>query len=297
MKHSKQILSILLVLLMLCTCVPSAFGADIVANGTCGDSLTWTLDSEDTLTISGTGSMMDFDYDFDEANEVYRTAAPWGAYYSTIKTVLIGDGVTSIGTCAFYRCVALESVTIPGSVTSIGNNAFNDCKSLADASIPASVKNIGEEAFYFCSSLKSVTIPDGVTSISKGAFRECSALESVTIPDSVTTIGEGAFQACTSLKSVTIPDGVTSIGYAAFDYCESLTSVTIPASVTSIGEEAFDNCSPDLEISCYDGSYAQQYANDNGYKVNLIAPKLNFFQRIIQWFRNLFAKMFSWIKR
>ena len=125
-------------------------------------------------------------------------------------------------------------------------------------------------------------------------------IKTCVIENGVTSIGNYAFDYCKSLTSVTIPDSVESIGDGAFRDCTSLASVTIPNSVTSIGFRAFYGCPDDLEISCYDGSYAQQYAEDNGYKVNLItnnAPKLNFFQRIIQWFRSILDKMFGWMKR
>ena len=235
----KRLLSFVLAVLMIVSILPAtALAADVVASGTCGaegdgSNLTWTLDSEGLLTISGTGAMKGY-------SDVYYNCAPWK--YREIKKVVIDNGVTSIGAYAFYNCDYLASVIIPNSVTSIGNGTFYDCTFLASVTIPNSVTSIGDDAFRACRSLASVTIPDSVTSIGERAFYDCTSLTSVTIPDSVTSIGERAFYDCTSLTSVTIPDSVTSIGSWAFDSCSSLTSVTIPDSVTSIGEDAFCCC-------------------------------------------------------
>lgn len=146
-------------------------------------------------------------------------------YYipSSLKTVTITGG--NILYCAFASCSSLTSITIGDGVTSIGNNAFADCSSLKSITIPNSVTSIGELAFYGCSGLTSITIPDSVTSIGDYAFWDCSSLTSITIPDSVTSIGSGAFKNCSSLTSVTIPDSVTSIGESAFSGCGRLTSV------------------------------------------------------------------------
>ena len=145
----------------------------------------------------------------------------WFSSNQSIKTVFIGDSVTSIGEDAFSGCSSLASVTIGNSVTSIGNRAFRDCSSLASVTIPNSVTSIGGDAFSGCSSLASVTIPNSVTSIGWGTFRDCSSLASVTIPNSVTSIGSDAFRECHSLTSVTIPNSVTSIGGSAFSPCIS----------------------------------------------------------------------------
>ena len=153
--------------------------------------------------------------------------------------LVIPDGVTSIGSYAFYNCSGLTSITIPDSVTSIGSSAFSDCSGLTSITIPDSVTSIGSSAFYGCSGLTSITIPDSVTSIGDRVFYGCSGLTSVTIGDSVTSIGESAFYHCNSLTSIVIPDSVTSIGEDAFSGCTSLTSVTIGDSVTSIGSNAF----------------------------------------------------------
>ena len=164
------------------------------------------------------------------------------AYANSIIKVEVGNGVTSIGSNAFYNCYSLASVVIPDSVTSIRSGAFYNCYSLASVVIPDSVTSIESSVFSSCYSLASVVIPDGVTRIAYNAFYYCYSLASVVIPDSVTSIGGGTFRNCSSLASVVIPDGVTSIGDNAFEACYSLASVVIPDSVTSIGSNAFYNC-------------------------------------------------------
>lgn len=224
----RKIVSVLLCVLLLASLLPVSAFADTTASGKCGNNLTWTLDSNGTLTISGTGKMWNYDLIFD--NRSFKTSAPWRECYSSITSVVINDGITSIGYNAFRGCSSLTSVTMGNSVTSIGRGAFE-----------------------YCSSLTSVTIPDGVTSIEVSAFFGCSSLTSVTIPDGITSIGEWAFYNCSSLTSVTIPDSVTSIGSGAFYNCSSLTSVTIGNSVTSIGDYAFDGCSK-LKDTAFAGS-------------------------------------------
>ena len=179
------------------------------ANGSCGDNLTWTL-VDGTLTISGTGAMTDYAYTSEGAD------TPWYTDRDSIKKVVINEGVTSIGQCAFYYCTSLESFTIPEGVTSIGENAFNKCSGLTSVTIPSSVESIGVRAFFYCSALTTVTILEGVTSIGEGAFSNCSGLTSVTISEGVTSIGARAFYKCSNLTSLTIPGTVTSIGSNAF---------------------------------------------------------------------------------
>ena len=207
-------------------------------------NLTWKLDANGTLTISGTGAMKDYDY--------YNNPSPASQKKDSVKKVVIEDGVTSIRNSAFYDCNSLTSITIPNSVTSIGAYAFSNCYYLTNITIPNSVTSIENYAFRSCSSLTSITIPDSVTSIGELAFYSCDSLTSITISNSVTSIGERAFAYCSSLTSITIPDSVTSIGEAAFAGCSSLTSITIPDSVTSIGEYAFQSCSSLTSITIPD---------------------------------------------
>ena len=171
----KRLLSFVLAVLMIASLLPAtALAADIVDSGTCGaegdgSNLTWTLDREGVLTISGSGDM--YDYGLSDA--------PWYGIRSRVKSAVIADGVTSIGGWAFYECTSLTSVTIPDSVTSIGNGAFKGCTSLTSVTIPGSVTRIGVGAFASCTSLTSVTIPDSVTRIGKQAFDYCTSLTDV----------------------------------------------------------------------------------------------------------------------
>lgn len=200
--------------------------ANIVASGTCGENLTWTLDDEGTLIISGTGEMMDYG----GAN-----GAPWKNVEDvSILSVVIEDGVTSIGNASFSACGSLESVNIGNSVTSIGNAAFVECFALKSVEIPDSVTSIENSAFYFCG-LRRVKIGNSVTSIEGSVFADCCALESIEIPASVTSIGGEAFGNCSSLTEIyfkgTLPqiesnsfEGVTATAY------HPNTWETIPAS-------------------------------------------------------------------
>lgn len=231
-------------------------------NGTCGDYLSWEYDdSTGRLTISGTGKMYDYAYG----------CAPWYSNSENITSIIITDGVTSIGDFAFLYCGNLKNISIPKSVTSIGDSAFERCFNLTDITIPEGVTHIGDAAFYVCSSLTTITIPEGVTKIGNSAFSSCgsltaitmhhniksigayafyfcSNLTAITMPESVITIGECAFAGCSNLSAITIPDGVTEIAERIFDSCSSLTSITIPGGVTSIGGRAFYSCSSLREI-------------------------------------------------
>ncbi len=203
------------------------------ADGKCGDNVYWKFDSSTgTLTIFGTGDMYDYDYN----------NRPWTDYENKIKTVVIADGVTSVGDSAFEDCIKLTRVIISNSVIDIGISAFEFCSALTDIVIPNSVESIGGRAFYKCASLTNITIPDKVTSIIDYTFYYCTKLTSITFGKELTSIGDRTFYYCINLTNIIIPDGVTSIGHWSFYHCDSLTSVIIPDSVMMIGTGAFDYC-------------------------------------------------------
>lgn len=225
-------------------------------SGIWGQNLSWTL-RDSVLTISGSGEMKDYNGD---------DVGFWYPYRNVIKSIIIGDSVTSLGKKAFFGCSTATSITIPNGITSVGDYAFVDCGRLTSIPIPNSVTRIGIAAFYKCKSLTSFTIPDSVTSIEgstffncqsltsiaihnrvasfgAGAFTNCISLTSVAIPNGIKRIENGTFEGCSSLTSITIPDSVTRIGFAAFERCTSLTSITIPDCVTSIDTATFEGCS------------------------------------------------------
>ncbi len=211
-KHTKA-LSVLLTVCMIVGMIPWAVmpaKADDTRTGSCGENLTYTLSGKNNqgfytiLEISGTGAMTNY-------TESGGGRAPWKDDGGWIAQIIVGNGVTSIGDYAFYKCYG-SSITIPDSVTSIGRHAFSGTY-LTSITIPNSVTSIGAYAFG--------------NSSNSGNDPRCTNLESVTIPDSVKTIGAGAFQFCTALTSVEIPGTAacdTEIGPNAFKNCTSLTN-------------------------------------------------------------------------
>ena len=187
---------------------------------------------------------------------------------SSLTSMNIPDGVTSIGSAAFSDCSGLTSVYYTGDMgqwceISFESGASNplchaqklyiDNQLVTEAKIPYGVTEIKDYAFYSYSSLTSVDIPDGVTSIGDYAFYICNYLTSVNIPDGVTSIGNYAFCGC-GLASVTIGEGVTRIGELAFFGCDALASVTIGGNgVTSIENGAFGSCSNLTSVTIGDG--------------------------------------------
>ena len=161
---------------------------------------------------------------------------------SSLNSVVIPDGITSIGEGAFQGCSSLTDLVIPDSVTSIGESAFEGCSSLRSLVLPDSVTSIGNRAFWWCCSLECLVIPDRVTNIGDMAFYGCFSLRNLVIPDRVTSIGDRAFSGCCSLECLVIPDRVTNIGDMAFYGCFSLRNLVIPDRVTSIGDRAFSGC-------------------------------------------------------
>ena len=235
MKKMKKYLSVLLALMMVICAIPmSTFTTSAeTTSGTCGDNAIWNYDDNTyTLTISGEGEMQDYDFN----------NRPWETIEDNIKHVIIKNGITAIGTCAFEDCENLITASIPDSVISIGDGAFCYCISLTDIVIPNNVASIGIQAFQECISLTNIIIPDSVIELGDWAFCYCAELESITIGNGVIKIGEMAFYECKSLVNVIIPDSVTSIGNRAFDSCTNLVNVSIGGGVTEVADYMFSGC-------------------------------------------------------
>lgn len=206
---------------------------DIIKSGTLDGGLSWKLTKAGTLTVSGQGAMPDYSS---------LEEQPWREYSSQIRKVVIGNGVTSIGSCAFWECGVL-STEIPSSVTSIGNNAFYK-SAIISATIPSSVKTIGDSAFQQCQNLSAVTVSEGVETIGQNAFRACSSLTSIELPASIGEVGAAAFFQCQALLSVTFAPGSKQVklGDNLFTQCYYLMRVTLPKNIDRIGEGMFQNC-------------------------------------------------------
>ena len=167
----------------------NAYAANVTSSGVCGENLTWTLDDEGVLTISGTGDM--YTYDFD------RNKYPW--YYSTdsIKHVVIEEGVTSISPYVFMNLGNYEgSVVIPNSVTTMGDSVFSN-SSIESVSFGSGLNSIPNNAFWGCSLSGTLTIPSNVETINSFAFVQCENLTSLDLSNSLISIGENAFAHCT----------------------------------------------------------------------------------------------------
>ena len=186
---------LLSIIALLCLTVTSARADD---SGSCGTSVTYSYDqSTKTLTISGTGDMEDYGNVFDR---------PWDGYCSSIKSIVIGNGVTSIGKNAFNNCEFLESITIPANVKSISEYAFYSCQKLTTVIFDGTptLATIGKYAFRNCLSLESITIPASVTSIGDEAFM-CRELMSVEVYAPSCTLGSDAFKD-TKLEKISVPN-------------------------------------------------------------------------------------------
>ena len=220
-------------------------------SGSCGRKTVWALSSDGTLTVSGTGTMNSYTAD---------AGKPWEARKSSIKAVVVSEGVTSIGDYAFRDCPNLASVSLPEGLKSIGQYAFSNCDKLASVAVPDGIA-IGNYAFSYCDSLARIelgsevrtgsyafadcdklttlTLKEGLQSIGEHAFDNCDRLTKVTVPESMESIGSYAFIDCSALRTVTIPEGLERIGSYSFAGCNSLTGIQLPSSLTTLGEGTF----------------------------------------------------------
>ncbi len=236
--------------------------------GSCGENLTWTLQENGTLTITGTGNMTDYEGPF---------GRPWESVESEIKRIRIREGVTSVGDYAFYSCRNLDSVELPDSLTRIGQQAFSDCIKLTGITIPAGVTTVGFMVFSECPALGAITVEDGnvaYSSVDGVLYNQDGSLliaypggktGAFTVPAGVEDIEQNAFLGCQGISEVTISEGVTRIRGTAFGY-SSLTRVTIPQSVRYIEYQVFEGCESLEEIRVAEGN--NWYLSEDGVLFN-----------------------------
>lgn len=220
-----------------------------VLTGSCGENATFTLTDDNTLTISGTGTM--FDYNFIYGDEVL----PWNEYLNSIKKIVVTEGITSIGRECFARCPYLKEVYLPDSLENIGMWAFYGDSYIDEINIPSKVDTIDYGAFEKCTYLNRINVSEENSNFSdingvlfnydkSTILKYPEGLIDTTyeVPNSVVNIGTEAFIYCNYLKKVILNYNAKDIGTAAFYGCENLKSVTMPQTIEHISSDAFTDC-------------------------------------------------------
>lgn len=275
----KRFVSLLLAISMILSLMPvsavTAFAegenngaAKIIAEGNCGvetenngKNLSWTLDNNGVLTISGNGAMKNYWF-----SDYYRPG--WYRYKKDeITSVVFSGNITHIGDWAFDQCENIQNVTykdydgaagvgvaLPKSVITIGDHAFSRTGVTGTLKLPENLTTIGAYAFYQCTNLTGpLVIPQGIKSIEEKTFAECGFTGDITIPDDMTTIGDHAFDKCTNINSVrytdyhgdagiALPESVTTIGKYAFSDTGVTGPLELPKNLPAIGSHAFYQC-------------------------------------------------------
>ncbi len=276
----KKLLSVLLCTMILISAVmPSAVVAD-TPDGTCGDGLTWEIEGG-VLYISGTGDMYDY---------TSGSATPWAAYEQDFGTVVINEGVTSVGDRAFADFVSVHTVSLPQTLLSIGDYAFNCCYASGRLTVPASVTHIGRYAFD-CTDIDQRIYYEGseeqwlsmnvvhdiyldVSLINESiSLGYCGAYKNEQSVRWRLDLNEGCFSLSgngaaasyslydfnmpwrsytNKVSSVIIGEGITAIGNNVFFGFDNLKELYLPLSITEISEGAFEGC--DNAVTYYAGT-------------------------------------------
>ncbi len=265
-KKIKILLMITVLLAALCAFAFSTSAAELTASGVCGEGVTWTLDADGALTVSGSGAMNEFGP---------AAAPPWKNYKADIKTVAVETGVTSVGSYAFAACPALQTVKLSDSVVSIGSHAFEN-SGVTSIDMSDYVQTIGSCAFMECHNLTSIDLPKPLVSLGGRSFYNCDALTemrfgaqnmndisgvtdifcnagaesgfTLIFTDTVERIPSGLFHTYTNLlpnvTDIVIGKNITTIADHAFIGCPKLRSFDAPAdgALKTIGVGAFENC-------------------------------------------------------
>ena len=255
--------------------IPTPTG--VIAVGTCGSNVNWTLTKDGLLTIGGSGRL-------DGASDIRRSR--WKDY--NVKSVVIEEGITVICEWAFYDCESIESVVFPKSLDCIGREAFKYCSSLKDVYIGETVKEIGSDAFASCYGTDIYYTYGKDSNMVQNPFYGCNI--HLTIAPSLNYLPEqygypqdrfySTFK--NHIKSIVISEGVTYIGDLAFA-TSHIEDIVLPKSLDEIGYDVFKSCNelksitflnPNTKISTgrlgelgYDGYIIRGYNNSTAYKL------------------------------
>ncbi|MBP8593415.1 MAG: leucine-rich repeat protein [Ruminococcus sp.] len=222
--------------------------------------------SDSVMTINftpgRTGKMLNFvstkdngiAYYYRDNTDYYYPTIQSGAKTSLAK-ITFADGITYIGSKAFYGYTALTNVKLPSTLLAIGDSAFNGCTALKSLTLPSGILEVGYNTFEGCTNLASITLPDSIISLENECFKDCAKLKIAGIPSKIQNIGEYCFSGCTNLAtSIVLPDTLNDVGREAFQNVTSITDVTMPCDGEFLSRSMF---------VCYDetGSYSNYYNN------------------------------------
>lgn len=195
----------------------------VPASGSLTETITWAVDENYVLTITGTGAMPDYGS---------ISGAPWYGCFDKLTAIVVGEGVTAIGANNFAYCSAVTSVTLPAGLESIGDSAFRGMEKLETLSFPASLKTVEKFAFAH-NNLKTIDLPDGIETLGDSAFNPSAAITEITLPGSLTTMGEGVFAVCNALKTITVGEGIKALG-TCFINCYGVTTLNLPSTIETL---------------------------------------------------------------
>jgi hypothetical protein len=158
---------------------------------------------------------------------------------AVVTTVNIPYTVTAIGSYAFSGCSSLKQIILPEGIETIAASTFSNCTVLTSVAIPNTVTAIYSNAFAKCTSLETIQLPNALTDIGYSAFQGCTSLKSINIPGTVAEIEYCTFSQCNNLENVVLNEGLKRISFGAFS-SPKLTKLIIPKSVTYIDADSFD---------------------------------------------------------
>ena len=234
----RLILTLLLSAFIFSLCVPFVSAAQ--ASGIFGNGLVWALNGNGVLTVSGYGEIPSYN----ETNP-----APWHAYREDIRVIKVENGISAIGSYAFYGLSEATVLTLPTSVKTIGDHAFYQCSALKNINFSSGLIKIGASAFEHCEALKTFRLPSTLKTIEKRAFYRCYSLQTVSIPSSVTKIGNMTFAYCSGLISADIRASISSLPTWMFYDCQSLTTVVLSDNISHVESKAFYLCNRLSDVS------------------------------------------------
>ena len=243
----------------------TAAASAIEWSGQCGANITFEMNSDDVIVLTGYGPMDDFSENnspFSKSTIVYKTKA--------IKGLIFENGITHIGTYSFSGASNLATIQFPADLKSIGKGAFSGCESLQSIALPNGTTYIGKDAFYNCYKLETALFSPNLETIGPNAFESCIILKKADLPASLKELGENAFYQCVQLQEVSVPEGITSLARGVFQKCYRVTKMTLPSTLTTIGQRALSEIKllesltiPDHVVTIADWAFAGNEALNN----------------------------------